>query len=79
MVDQSDQPISTEGYLEARERAALQGQVYNPEVGFALVGNTGERTEVSLQPVLRRIQPAHRGGVEPAVRQRFDGGQDLRP
>src|SRR5580700_3216428 len=39
LVDQSDQPISATSYLTNRKRAALQGQVYNPEIGFALVGN----------------------------------------
>jgi hypothetical protein len=40
LVDQSDQLISAASYLANRRRAALQGQVYNPEIGFALVGNT---------------------------------------
>jgi hypothetical protein len=39
LVDANDEPIKTADYLAARRAAALNGQVYNPEVGFALVGN----------------------------------------
>ncbi|MGH7869640.1 MAG: carboxypeptidase-like regulatory domain-containing protein, partial [Candidatus Dormibacteraceae bacterium] len=39
-VDASDQPIDTEAYIDSRRRAALSGNVFNPEVGFALLGNT---------------------------------------
>jgi hypothetical protein len=41
LVDQAGQQLDLKTYLNGREAAALQGQVYNPEVGFALVGNTG--------------------------------------
>ena len=39
LVDVNDSPIKTVNYLAARQQAATSGQVYNPEVGFALVGN----------------------------------------
>jgi Carboxypeptidase regulatory-like domain len=39
LVDSNAVPIKTADYLAARKAAALAGQVYNPEVGFALVGN----------------------------------------
>jgi hypothetical protein len=39
LVDANDEPIQTANYLAARKAAALGGQVYNPQVGFALVGN----------------------------------------
>lgn len=48
LVDAADVPIATEDYLAQRKAAALNGAVYNPEIGFALVGNVGKRTEVSL-------------------------------
>ena len=40
LVDPSGNPIVAADYLNARKAAALQGQVYNPSLGFALVGNT---------------------------------------
>jgi hypothetical protein len=43
LVDQSNHLIDMEKYLHSRESAALQGQVFNPVVGFNLVGNTGRK------------------------------------
>ena len=48
VVDASGQQLDAIAYLKSRERAALQGQVYNPQLGFALVGNTAQRIEISL-------------------------------
>ncbi|MGA9544329.1 MAG: hypothetical protein WBQ85_12215, partial [Candidatus Sulfotelmatobacter sp.] len=42
LVDASDEPISLTSYMAQRKNAALLGQVYNPEVGFALVKNVGD-------------------------------------
>jgi hypothetical protein len=42
LVDTSDEPISLTSYMAQRKSAALLGQVYNPEVGFALVHNVGD-------------------------------------
>ena len=78
LVDAADEPVKTLDYLAQKKAAALQGQVYNPQLGFALVGNVGERKQVSLQPVLRLIQSARRPGVEPALRRRRSRKQDLR-
>ncbi len=47
-MDAADEPVKTLDYLAQRKAAALQGQVYNPELGFALVGNVGDREQVSL-------------------------------
>jgi len=41
LVDASDEPVVADDYLTQRKNAALQGQPYNPELGFALVGNVG--------------------------------------
>ena len=41
LVDQAGQQIDVQSYLNQRKAAALKGEVYNPEIGFALVGNTG--------------------------------------
>jgi len=56
-VDGSDQPIDTVSYLAARKRAALSGQVYNPEVGFALVGNTGAGLKYPYNPYYGEFSP----------------------
>jgi hypothetical protein len=57
LVDQSDQPIGAEAYLKARERAALLGQVYNPDVGFALVGNTAGGLKYPYNPFYGSFSP----------------------
>ena len=41
LVDASDEPVVTEDYLAQRKAPAQLGQPYNPELGFALVGNVG--------------------------------------
>ena len=56
-VDASDQPVDTLSYLAARRRAALSGQVYNPEVGFALVGNTGSGLKYPYNPYYGEFSP----------------------
>jgi hypothetical protein len=56
-VDQADQPISTEAYLAARQRAALAGQVYNPQVGFALIGNTADSPKYPYNPFYGSFSP----------------------
>ena len=57
LVDESDQPIGAESYLDARKRAALAGQVYNPEVGFALVGNTAGGLKYPYNPFYGSFSP----------------------
>ena len=57
LVDQSDQPISAESYLANRKRAALEGQVYNPEIGFALVGNTENGLKYPYNPFYGSFSP----------------------
>jgi len=56
-VDQSDQPISALDYIDARRRAALNGQVYNPQVGFALVGDTGGGRKYPYNPFYGQFSP----------------------
>jgi hypothetical protein len=57
LVDSSDQPISGGAYLKQRERAALQGQNYNPEVGFSLIGNTGNAPKYPYNPFYGEFSP----------------------
>jgi len=57
LVDSTDQPIGAEAYLGARKRAALQGQAYNPEIGFALVGNTENGLKYPYNPFYGSFSP----------------------
>jgi hypothetical protein len=57
LVDQSGQAINVESFLKQREDAALQGQVYNPEIGFALVGNTGNGQKYPYNPFYGEFSP----------------------
>ena len=54
---QAGQPVDTMAYLKQRENAALQGQVYNPTVGFALVGNTGAGQKYPYDPFYGGFSP----------------------
>jgi hypothetical protein len=57
LVDESNQIISTESYLRSRQQAALQGQVYNPTVGFNLVGNTENGRKYPYDPFYGAFSP----------------------
>ena len=57
VVDTSDEPITTQGYLDSRRRAALAGNVFNPELGFALVGNTSNGLKYPYNPFYGEFSP----------------------
>jgi hypothetical protein len=57
LVDAADEPIKTADYLAARQAAALKGQVYNPQVGFALVGNVGSGLKYPYNPFYASFSP----------------------
>jgi hypothetical protein len=57
VVDAADEPIQTEDYLKQREVSAEQGQVYNPELGFALVANVGNGLKYPYQPFYGSFSP----------------------
>lgn len=57
LVDQSDEQIQTLDYLAQRKAAALQGAVYNPQVGFALVGNVGKGLKYPYNPFYGSFSP----------------------
>jgi hypothetical protein len=56
-VGPDNNPISTTAYLNAREQAALQGQVYNPQVGFTLLGNTAHPSKYPYNPFYGEWSP----------------------
>ncbi len=57
VVDASDQQLDAIAYLKSRERAALQGQVYNPQLGFALVGDTANGLKYPYEPFYGQFSP----------------------
>ena len=57
LVDSSGQQLAISAYLKQRESAALNGQVYNPEIGFALVGNTGPGQKYPYLPFYGSFSP----------------------
>jgi hypothetical protein len=57
LVDASDEPIQTFDYLAQRKAAAASGQVYNPQVGFALVGNVGNGLKYPFSPFYGSFSP----------------------
>jgi len=57
LVDSSDQPLDLMSYLKQRETSALAGQVYNPEIGFSLVGNTGAGEKYPYDPFYGSFSP----------------------
>jgi hypothetical protein len=69
LVDAADEPVKTEDYLAQKKAAALKGQAYNPELGFALVSNVGKGSKYPYNPFYGSFSP--RIGV--AWNPRFDG------
>jgi hypothetical protein len=57
-VDASGQQLDAVAYLKAKQQAALQGQPYNPAVGFALIGNTsGGQLKYPYNPFYGEFSP----------------------
>jgi hypothetical protein len=57
LVDQSDQIINGADFMAARERAALQGQVFNPILGYALTANVGNSPKYPYNPFYGSFSP----------------------
>ena len=70
LVDANNKPLDTEKYLQARESAALQGQVYNPQIGFSLIDNVAGKPKYPYNPFYKGFSPR----VAAAWNPHFDGG-----
>ena len=57
VVDASGQQLDALAFLNSRKRAALNGDVYNPEIGFAFVGNTGSGLKYPYNPFYGQFSP----------------------
>jgi len=73
LVDDAGQQLDLETYLTQRKNAALQGQVYNPEVGFALVGNTGNHQKYPYDPYYGSFSPRIAAAWNPNISDGFLG------
>jgi hypothetical protein len=69
-VDNNDKIIDTAGYLKSRESAALAGQVFNPNVGFALIGNVAGHPTHFYNPFYKSFSPR----IAVAWNPKFDSG-----
>src|ERR1022692_5077233 len=49
--------LSTQSYIAQRQAAALAGQVYNPEIGFALIGNVTGHPNYEYDPFYHAFSP----------------------
>jgi hypothetical protein len=56
-VDQTGEAIVAADYLAQRKAAALQGEVYNPEVGFSLTSNVGNGEKYPYNPFYGSFSP----------------------
>jgi hypothetical protein len=70
LVDASGQDLDVQAYLTQRKAAALKGQVYNPQVGFALVGNTANGLKYPYNPFYGSFSPRVAAAWNPT----FDNG-----
>ncbi len=70
LVDAGGQQLDVFAYLNQRKNAALLGQVYNPPLGFALVGNTGGGQKYPYLPFYGSFSPR----VAAAWNPNFDSG-----
>jgi len=57
LVDAANQPVTTEAFIANVKKAALAGQVYNPELGFSLVGNAGNGLKYPYNPFYGEFSP----------------------
>ena len=58
LVDSSGHPINFTNYFNTTQQMALQGQVYNPTIGFATVGNvSGASHKYPFNPFYGGVSP----------------------
>ena len=57
LVDANGNMIGTENYLNARKGAALNGDAYNPEIGFALIHNAAGHPKYPFHPFYGGFSP----------------------
>ncbi|HUC28314.1 MAG TPA: carboxypeptidase regulatory-like domain-containing protein, partial [Candidatus Acidoferrum sp.] len=73
LVDQANQLVSVSTFLNTRRSAALQGNVYNPQVGFTLVGNSENGRKYPYNPFYGEFSPRLAAAWSP----RFDADSTM--
>ena len=73
LVNANGQPIGTASYLAQREAAALNGQVFNPQVGFALITNVAGHPKYPYDPFYHGFSPRVAVAWNPDLGQRLGG------
>jgi hypothetical protein len=63
-VGPDNNPLSTNQYLNARESAALAGNVYNPQVGFSLISNLANPRKYPYNPYYGEWSPRVAGSYD---------------
>ena len=80
LVNDTGAQFDVEGYFAQRQKAALQGNVYNPTLGFALVGNTQNGLKYPYQPFYGgfspRVAAAWNPGADSGILGKLLGGKD---
>ena len=57
LVDAANQPLQIDNYIHQRQLAAQQGQIYNPQIGFSLIGNTANAPKYPYDPFYGEFSP----------------------
>ncbi|HJT69237.1 MAG TPA: carboxypeptidase-like regulatory domain-containing protein [Terriglobales bacterium] len=57
LVGAQGEEIDTKSYLAQRQAAALQGQVFNPQIGFALIPNVAGHPSYEYDPFYHAFSP----------------------
>jgi hypothetical protein len=57
LTDSSGNPLNTVQFLKDRQAAALQGQIYNPEIGWAEINNVNGHRKYPYNPFYGGISP----------------------
>jgi len=57
LVNDADEPVKSADYLAERKAQAEQGNVFNPQLGFALVGNVGQGQKYPYNPFYGSFSP----------------------
>ena len=70
LVDGNGNQVGFEDYMATRQRAALAGQIFNPTLGYSLVGNVGNGLKYPYQMFWGGFSPR----VSAAWNPRFDSG-----
>ncbi len=64
-TDVSGNALRVQDYLNARKNAAAMGQVYNPEIGFALIKNVAGGRKYPYDPFYGAVSPRISGSWNP--------------